>query len=72
MKFGLNQYWEPTPKNIRKIADSIVAAATFGGTITILNGYPTAGTIAFILGVVSKFVSNLFSEEPTTQLNEIK
>jgi|APCry1669191102_1035336.scaffolds.fasta_scaffold00006_9 hypothetical protein len=68
MSFGINQYWAPTPKKIRKVADSVVAATTFGGSITILNGYPTAGTIIFVLGVIAKFVSNLFSDDsqPTT------
>jgi len=66
MKFGLSQYWAPTPKNIRKIADSVVAATTFSGSVTVLNGYALAGTVIFILGFVAKFVSNLFSEEPPT------
>jgi len=68
MSFGLNQYWAPTPKKIRKIADSIVAATTFSGSIAALNGHPTVGTIIFVLGVIAKFVSNLFSDDsqPTT------
>ena len=40
MKFSWKGYWEPTPKLIRKIADSILAGATFAGTFAILNDYP--------------------------------
>jgi hypothetical protein len=66
IKFGLSEYWAPTPKSIRKIADSVVAATTFSGGITVLNGYPVAGTVIFVIGFVAKFVSNLFSEDTTT------
>lgn len=66
MKFGLSQYFKPTPKKVRTVADSIVAAATFGGSMIVLNGEPKVGTAIFIIGIVAKFVSNLFSE------NELK
>jgi hypothetical protein len=66
MKFGLNQYFQPTPKKIRTAADAIVAAATFGGSMIVLNGEPKVGTAIFIIGIVAKFVSNLFAE------NELK
>lgn len=66
MKFGISQYWVPTPKKIKKVADSILAAVLFAGPTAALNGYPMAGTVIFITGVVAKFVSNLFGEEPTT------
>lgn len=62
MKFGLNQYFQPTPKKIRTVADAIVAATTFGGSMVILNGEPKVGTAIFIIGIVAKFVSNLFTE----------
>ena len=62
MKFGISQYFKPTPKKIRTVADAIVAASTFGGSMVILNGEPKVGTAIFIIGIVAKFVSNLFSE----------
>jgi len=63
MKFKWSGYWKPTPKKIRKIADAIVAATTFSGSITVLNGHPLAGTIIFVLGFVAKVVSNFFEED---------
>jgi len=63
MKFGIKEYFKPTPKKIRTIADAVVAAATFGGSAIVLNGDPRVGTAIFIIGIVAKFVSNLFAED---------
>lgn len=65
MKFKWSGYWKPTPKKIRKIADAIVAAATFSGSIVVLNGHPLAGTIIFVLGFIAKVVSNFFQDDKT-------
>ena len=64
MKFGLNEYWKPTPKNVRKAADAIVSACTFAGGMTTLNGHPVVGTIIFVTGFLAKILSNFFSETP--------
>jgi hypothetical protein len=67
MKLQRKGYWKPTPKKIRKIADSLLAATTFGATMTVLNGMPVLGTILFVIGVVAKFVSNFVAEDETPQ-----
>lgn len=73
MKFKWSGYWKPTPKKIRKIADAIVAAATFSGSIVVLNSHPLAGTIIFVLGFVAKVVSNFFQEdEPVKKTKNAK
>ena len=64
MNFGLNEYWKPTPKNVRKAADAIVSACTFAGGMTTLNGHPIVGTIIFVTGFLAKILSNFFSETP--------
>ena len=64
MKFGINEYWKPTPKNVRKAADAIVSACTFAGGMTTLNGHPVVGTIIFVTGFLAKILSNFFSETP--------
>lgn len=66
MKFGINEYWKPTPKSIRKGADAIVSACTFAGGMTTLNGHPIVGTIIFVTGFLAKIISNFFSEIPNT------
>lgn len=73
MNFGWKEYWKPTPKNIRKMADAIVAACTFSGGLASFNGEPKIGTVIFIVGFVAKILSNFFSEEPTKEEpNEIQ
>ena len=63
-KFGWKHYFAPTPKRLRVLGDSLAAAGTFGATIVILNGHPIAGTIIMIVGVLGKFISNFFTDEP--------
>jgi hypothetical protein len=65
MKFGIKQYWKPTPKKIRKLADAVISASVFAGTISSLNDRPMIATIIFVSGFVCKIVSNFFSEEET-------
>ena len=64
MNFGLNEYWKPTPKSVRKVADAVVSACTFAGGMTTLNGHPIMGTIIFVTGFLAKILSNFFSETP--------
>lgn len=62
LKFGLKEYFAPTPKRIRVFGDSLAAAGTFGAGIVILNGHPIMGTVIMGIAVVGKFLSNFFSE----------
>jgi len=66
LQFGWSHYWAPTPKNIRKIADSVVVACTFSGGISSLNGHPIIGTGIFVLGFLAKIISNFFTDETNT------
>jgi len=66
MKFGIYEYWKPTPKSIRKAADAVISACTFAGGLTTLNGHPIVGTIIFIIGFLAKILSNFFSENTNT------
>lgn len=69
MKFGFKHYFEPTPRTVRMLGDSLAAAGTFGASIVILNGNPKVGTIIMIIAVVGKFISNFFAEEETKDGN---
>lgn len=62
MKFSWKEYWAPTPKKIRKIADAVVAAATFSGTLLSLNDNVKVGTAIFVSGFFAKILSNFFSK----------
>jgi hypothetical protein len=66
MDFGFTQYWKPTPVNIRKFADAILAASALIGTNTIVTSNPKLGAAIMVVGVIAKIISNFFSETPTT------
>lgn len=72
MKFGWKKYFEPTPKRVRVFGDSLVASATFGASITALNGHAVAATIIMVVGVFGKFISNFFTDEPKEKIEEPK
>jgi hypothetical protein len=60
-------YWKPTPKKIRKLADAIGGACVFAGGLTSLSGHAIVGTVIFTAGFLAKILSNFFAEEGTTQ-----
>lgn len=63
MKFGFKEYWKPTPKKIRKFADSLSAAALAVSSYTFVSDYKEISYIVLASAFVGKFASNLFSEE---------
>lgn len=62
MKFGWKEYWKPTPLKIRKLADALVAATTFSGSMINLEGGSHIGTAIILIGFLSKTASNFFAE----------
>jgi hypothetical protein len=66
MKFGWNQYWKPTPKGIRKFADSLSAASLAVSTYSFVNDYKAVAVVVLIAAGVAKFLSNFFAEDTTT------
>lgn len=63
MKFSWKGYWQPTPKGIRKIADSLLAAClTFAG-FSVVTNHETLGIVIAVIGGVAKFVSNFFTDD---------
>jgi hypothetical protein len=62
MKFGFKQYFQPTPKKLRVLGDTLVALGTAAGSWTIVDGNHQAGTIIVVISVIGKFLSNFFSE----------
>ena len=63
IKFTWKGYWEPTPKGIRKLADSILAGATLGGTFAAMNDHPKLATGIMITAVIAKIISNFFTDD---------
>jgi hypothetical protein len=63
MKFGIKHYWSPTPKSVRKFADSISAAALAVSSYAFMADYKVVAYIVLACAFVGKFLSNLFTED---------
>jgi hypothetical protein len=62
MKLSIKGYWQPTPKIIRKIADSLLASAMLVASISFVNDYKTIAIVVLIVAGISKFFSNFFTK----------
>jgi len=67
MKFNItsSSYWAPTPKSIRKIADSILAASVTIASFAAFSEHTKLATGVMIVAAIAKFISNFFTDEPT-------
>lgn len=63
MKLGLKSYYEPTPKNLRKFADCLLALSLFATGYSVIMEHKILAIIFIILGAIGKFGANFFSEE---------
>jgi hypothetical protein len=63
MKFGIKHYWAPTPKSIRKFADSLSAGALAVSSYAFMTDYKVVAYIVLATAFIGKFISNLFTDE---------
>jgi hypothetical protein len=63
MKFGFKHYMKPTPKKIRKIADSLSAAALAVSAFSFVSDYKVVAYVVLTCAFVGKFLSNLFADD---------
>ena len=62
MKFSARSYTQPTPRNLRRLGDGLLAvSATITGA-AIAGGNDILAYIALGFGVVGKFLTNFFAE----------
>ena len=71
MKFGIKHYWHPTPKCVRKVADSISAGALAVSSYAFMTDYKVVAYIVLACAFVGKFLSNLFADEPPKKSNSL-
>ena len=64
MKVGINHYWSPTPKSVRKVADSLSAGALAVSGYSFMTDYKVVAYVVLACAFVGKFLSNLFADEP--------
>lgn len=65
MKYSWKGYWQPTPKSIRKVADSILAGAMTVSAFGYMTDYKGLSLAIMITAGVMKIVSNFFTDEQT-------
>lgn len=58
----VSNYWKPTPKRWRKLGDALLGVSTMGVS-AILMDYKWAGILLYIIGLVGKFLTNLFNDD---------
>jgi hypothetical protein len=63
MKFSWKGYFQPTPKIVRKLADSLLAGAMTVSTFALMNDHPVLATVVMITAGVAKFISNFFTDD---------
>ena len=64
MEFGFKHYFQPTPKRIRVLGDSLAAASVFVSGLAIASGHDQVALWVSITGWAGKFISNFFTDEP--------
>lgn len=62
-KFDWHTYWNPTPKKIRQLADSLLVSCVALGIVFQNNDLGGWGMTFEIIGVALKLVSNMFTDE---------
>lgn len=59
----LRNYYEHTPRRFRKLGDAFIAASTMITTYAIVEEMKVFAVSALVLGVIGKFLTNLFNED---------
>jgi hypothetical protein len=62
-KFNWQNYWNPTPKKVRQLADSLLVSCVALGIVFQNNDLGGWGMAFEIIGVALKLVSNMFTEK---------
>lgn len=62
-RFSRNGYYKPTPYNLRKLGDALLAMSTFVSAFAISQDYKCIAVTSVIVGGIGKFLTNFFSEE---------
>lgn len=63
MRKHIKRYYAPTPKKWRKIGDALLAVSTTITASAIANHTDWLAYTSLALGVVGKFLTNLFTDE---------
>jgi len=62
MQISSRSYMQPTPKNLRRLGDGLLAISTAITAYSIADGSNTIAIISLITGVLGKFLTNFFTK----------
>ena len=63
MKFSWKGYYEPTPKLLRKIGDTLLAISSFASATSTINDDKDLAIAFLVIGVVGKILTNFFTDD---------
>ena len=64
MKVNWKYYFRPTPKRLRVLGDTLLAMTSLFAGVSILEDSKVLAIVLLSVGVVGKFLSNFFGEDP--------
>ena len=62
MKFNIKYYYQHTPAKMRKLGDALLGVSQFATGYAVVNDSKELAIAFMILGLVGKFITNLFAE----------
>lgn len=63
VKFGWRRFFEPTPKRIKVLGNSMAASSLFVASLAMMGNFEKIAIGIAILGATGKFLSQFFSDE---------
>ena len=60
IKFGLSNYFKPTPKKLRIFGDTLLTLSLTASTYSAAMENKMVAIIVMIVGVAGKFITNMF------------
>jgi hypothetical protein len=67
MKFDLNGYYKPTPKNFRKLGDALLGMSQFLTGYAVVMEEKWLALVCILIGTIGKGITNFFVEETEIQ-----
>lgn len=62
MKLSHRNYMKPTPKNMRRLGDGLLAMSATITSASIASGNDVLAYVSLGFGVIGKFLTNFFAE----------
>lgn len=63
IKFDINGYYKPTPKNFRKLGDTLLGMSQFLTGYSIIMDEKWLGLLCIAIGTIGKGLTNFFVDE---------